>query len=1050
MIQCRNKSTGSEPKSSIMRPVAKERTPWTRSQLIDIKIMQNSKFAKKRRQLLNNTDISTHISFQALLADAVYLDEFGVNGGELEEINEPDEDEDDNGSNINLEAAQNEEYFPYPDKISMLLDILDNLPRLRLSTHSVKLILWMLKELGHNVPSLNKFRAMQKSLRSECASVPQAHVSDFKNHYHSIPLQESIAKDFSNPQTAPHINLYPERTDGPRSEAWQFDRWIEFSPSQLTPMYSQGSKQFWIEEVAQLSDGTLVIPRNWVYITQKQRRELHSDCSVIDITPVIPASKFMYNYDDVIARTGDSFPWHESTSNISRMPNPLRDLAEGDDLYVVMVPLWCDDVSGNKSKQYNKHINIYSVNGSLPGQLLQQEYFVNFVSTSPHATALEQFKSLRDEIRETERKPIRVYNAATGRMCRSILRVPMLPADNPAQSEESSHMGGNSNHPCQKCKVGGSFQETETADGYHCFFCDNESIWRSAEEIKTELSKQLEVAKSGVQARVSELQTESGIKDKITEVWIEKLIIQARAYKAQKLPEAEISARLTDWIEKEPGEKMNPLLDITGLDPSQDTPVEILHTVLLGIMKYIWYMSHTAMTDKELELLAVRLQSTDTDGLTVPPLRAAYMIQYCNNLIGKHFKTLMQILPFHVHSFLKLGLTHFKLVQMVGALGPLLWTSEIDELEQYLDDVDVLVGNVLDAFADVAPSKILLKIKIHLLTHLRNDIRQFGPPIRYATEIFEAFNAVFRLCSIYSNHQAPSRNIAIQFSDMGRVKHILSGGYWPRSKSHGNVQWVQASKTVLSLLANAGRVAFRSRKKAVKVSWSQTTAAVACTKHSPSDIDWFSGDICTIGSWAIVQEENDKQAIGRISEILLRGNLRASHGVVTLKRFQLGADIHEDFKCPILRRQIPQSYVAVASTAVKFRFSAQHDCRLANCQPTRHTRQIQERQVTERTQLLLQHSDDDNFVVNMYALHNAMLLCQALPRELSQPIALYKVARILVVEQAKKRAHTQEKTQATRKRKKEEAEKLTQDGTVTKGPTAQPTARPQPQKKQRN
>ncbi|KAJ3782266.1 hypothetical protein GGU10DRAFT_275927 [Lentinula aff. detonsa] len=989
-------------------------------------------------------------------------------------------DEDDDDSNINLEAAQNEEYFPYPDKISMLLDILDNLPRLRLSTHSVKLILWMLKELGHNVPSLNKFRAMQKSLRSECASVPQAHVSDFKNHYHSIPLQESIAKDFSNPQTAPHINLYPERTNGPRSEAWQFDRWIEFSPSQLTPMYSQGLKQFWIEEVAQLSDGTLVIPQNWVYITQKQRRELHSDCSVIDITPngwtilpaarTVPASKFMYNYDDVIARTGDSFPWHESTSNISRMPNPLRDLAEGDDLYVVMVPLWCDDVSGNKSKQYNKHINIYSVNGSLPGQLLQQEYFVNFVSTSPHATALEQFKSLRDEIRETERKPIRVYNAATGRMCRSILRVPMLPADNPAQSEESSHMGGNSNHPCRKCKVGGSFQETETADGYHCFFCDNESIRRSAEEIKAELSKQLEVAKSGVQARVSELQTESGIKDKITEVWIEKLIIQARAYKAQKLPEAEISARLTDWIEKEPGEKMNPLLDITGLDPSQDTPVEILHTVLLGIMKYIWYMSHTAMTNKELELLAVRLQSTDTDGLTVPPLRAAYMIQYRNNLIGKHFKTLMQILPFHVHSFSKLGLTHFKLVQTVGALGPLLWTSEINELEQYLDDVDVLVGNVLDAFADVAPSKILLKIKIHLLTHLRNDIRRFGPPIRYATEIFEAFNAVFRLCSIYSNHQAPSRDIAIQFSDMGRIKHILSGGYWPRSTSHGNVQWVQASKTVLSLLANVpiiqrhlGWVSHQSadvqaglsRKKAVKVSWSQTTAAVACTEHSPSDIDWFvgevpkvvaqSGDICAIGSWAIVQEENVR-------------NSRASHGVVTLERFQLGADIHEDFKCPILHRQIPQSYVAVASTAVKFRFSAQHDCRLANCQPTRHTRQIQERQVTERTQLLLQHSDDDNFVVNMYALHNAMLLRQALPRELSQPIPLYsdrqlrhaEVARILVVDQAKKRAHTQEKTQATRKRKKEEAEKLTQDGTVTEGPTAQPTARPQPQKKQRN
>ncbi|KAJ3978510.1 hypothetical protein F5890DRAFT_1422552, partial [Lentinula detonsa] len=631
------------------------------------------------------------------------------------------------------------------------------------------------------------------------------------NHYHSISLRDTIAKDFANPHVAPHINLYPERTNGLRCESWQFDRWTEFPPSQLTPMFSRGLKQFWIEEIAQLSNGAYVLPHNWISANTSGKKELYSDCSMVrdgqwiitDQTQFISASEMLHNYDDIIAQLGDTaqIQWHTETLNAPRMPNPLRALAGGDDLYIVMVPLWCDDVSGNKSKQYNKHINIYSVNGSLPGQMLQQEYFVNFVSTSPNATPLEQFRSLRDEIREIERNPIRCYNAATGRACRVILRIPVLPADNPAQSEEASHMGGNSNHPCRKCKIGGNHKDTETPNGYHCFFCDDVSIRRTADEIKVELQKQIKAAMTGVEAKVTKLQTESGVKDRITETWIEKLISRARAYKADTdLTDEEITTNLAEWLDKEPGEKMNPLLDITGLDPSQDTPVEILHTVLLGIVKYIWYMTHSAMSEKDLELLAIRLQSTDIDGLTVPPLRAAYMIQYRNNLIGKHFKTLMQILPFHIHDFTKLDQAHFTLVRSVGQFGSLLWIPEIENLNEYLDDIEVSVGNVLDAFADVAPSKILVKIKLHLLTHLRDDIRRFGPPIRYATEVFEGFNAVFCLCSIYSNHQAPSRDIAYKFASMGRLKHLLSGGFWQQRSSCGVLKWVQASDAVCSLL----------------------------------------------------------------------------------------------------------------------------------------------------------------------------------------------------------------------------------------------------------
>jgi hypothetical protein len=161
-----------------------------------------------------------------------------------------------------------------------------------------------------------------------------------------------------------------------------------------------------------------------------------------------------------------------------------------------------------------------------------------------------------------------------------------------------------------------------------------------------------------------------------------------------------IAEELQEWLKSEPGEKMNPLLSIpgmlcssvyltthhciseSGLDPTQDTPVEILHTILLGIVKYVWHIINTRWSDNDRATFAVRLQSTDLNGLTVPPLRAGYMIQYRNGLIGKHFKTLMQTMAFHVHGLVTDE--EFALIRAVGDLGALLWVHEIDDMDKYL------------------------------------------------------------------------------------------------------------------------------------------------------------------------------------------------------------------------------------------------------------------------------------------------------------------------------------------------------------------------------
>lgn len=96
----------------------------------------------------------------------------------------------------------------------------------------------------------------------------------------------------------------------------------------------------------------------------------------------------------------------------------------------------------------------------------------------------------------------------------------------------------------------------------------------------------------------------------------------------------------------------------------------------------------------------------------------------------------------------------------------------------------------------IDPSKITSKIKLHLLVHLKEDILRFGPLVGVATEVFERYNAIFRYCSIFSNHLAPSRDIAFQLAGQETLKHRLTGGWWPKADG----EWEQPGPSVRNFI----------------------------------------------------------------------------------------------------------------------------------------------------------------------------------------------------------------------------------------------------------
>ncbi len=135
------------------------------------------------------------------------------------------------------------------------------------------------------------------------------------------------------------------------------------------------------------------------------------------------------------------------------------------------------------------------------------------------------------------------------------------------------------------------------------------------------------------------------------------------------------TVQITDWSLTK--------LSIKALDVHRDTPVEILHTYLLGVDKYSWFHLHDDWSDTQKGVFAVRLQSSSLHGLSLPALRAQWMMQHPNNLIGKHLKALQQLTIFQLDDNLCDDLV-FDLWRATGELGAVLWFHEIEDRRSYL------------------------------------------------------------------------------------------------------------------------------------------------------------------------------------------------------------------------------------------------------------------------------------------------------------------------------------------------------------------------------
>ncbi|KAJ7798304.1 hypothetical protein B0H14DRAFT_2618003 [Mycena olivaceomarginata] len=245
-----------------------------------------------------------------------------------------------------------------------------------------------------------------------------------------------------------------------------------------------------------------------------------------------------------------------------------------------------------------------------PENFFSREYHVHFISISPNATAAEQYHEFKGAVEHTHTKPIQVRDG-TGNTTRFCIYVNSDPSDNPMASEICAHIGGQGNYPCRKCRVGGTKRDKSSDEGYHALFAAGPPL--TQEWVLSQLETQVKLACS-----------DTGVKDSYTQFWINDLLERFQTMKKNnpQKPVHNIENELVQWTSDNRDKIYSPFFMTKGiffkpehgiavaqtynlgLDPTKDTPIELLHTILLGIVKYIWHATHTGMSPEQKKIFA--------------------------------------------------------------------------------------------------------------------------------------------------------------------------------------------------------------------------------------------------------------------------------------------------------------------------------------------------------------------------------------------------------------------------------------------------------------
>ncbi|KAL9938883.1 hypothetical protein V8E36_002602 [Tilletia maclaganii] len=654
-----------------------------------------------------------------------------------------------------------------------------------MSTSKIKGILMSYRLLGvPDVPSYDQYRASIIELRDRLGSKIAERAGKDGHTIHTKSLARGLQSDFANPLIRPKLQQYPRR--GAEIRSYQDAEKAGEHPKCRASMIELGpGRHAYVEEVVQHTNGYALIER-WFEAgdgsMHAQARDValngpsffvlddHVNLAVKDILKTMPELETEVSAVKVI-----------KDGTLQCMLNPLRNAAQGRMVYNIPLFAFIDDLSGNRSKRWNKHLACSVQNAAICAEALGADATIRLFAATDDGTAQELTEALVNELEGLQARGVVCWDTVREETVLVYAHLAAIIADNPQAAELASNIGMKGNYPCRTCEAGGTAGDRATAEGLVKLTQPGPA--RTIDGLKRSLALQIQKAGSGVVGAWSLEASRLGVKDKLTSSVCERLVEEYKtrmtdedADKTEALDEVGIvrSAILDD------GRIWNPLFrleGVTGFDVTRDIPCEILHTILLGPVKYLARRTLKHMTAEDKTKLAQWLSAASTVGISDGErLRGSYMIKHIQSLVGKDFRRLAQTMHWALQQ-VKVDEPVRAAWKALGELAaamysPVLYRGTMDEWKLHL-------RSTLQQFhlecAAVIPDALSNRPKMHLLCHAISDMERFGPLPNVSAERFESFNAIVREASVHSNRRNPSRDIARRVGDEEIIRDLISG-----------------------------------------------------------------------------------------------------------------------------------------------------------------------------------------------------------------------------------------------------------------------------------